>query len=73
MYSLNDILNTDNPLEAFRLLHSDLLVDKLNNLIEKCNDCNTNYQKQYYYGGKKNVQEQEKQEGKGCRSCSADY
>ena len=50
MYSLNDILNTDNPLEAFRLLHSDLLVDKLNNLIKECNDCNTNYQKQYYYG-----------------------
>jgi uracil-DNA glycosylase family 4 len=50
MYSLNDILNTDNPLEAFRLLHSDLLIDKLNLLIKQCNDCNTNYQKQYYYG-----------------------
>lgn len=50
MYSLNDILNTDNPLEAFRILHGELLVDKLNNLISQCNDCNTNYQKQYYYG-----------------------
>jgi uracil-DNA glycosylase family 4 len=50
MYSLNDILNTDNPLEAFRILHSDLLVNKLNNLIENCNDCNTNYSKQFYYG-----------------------
>ena len=50
MYSLNDILNTDNPLEAFRILHSDLLVNKLNNLIENCNDCNTNYSKQSYYG-----------------------
>ena len=50
MYSLNDILNTDNPLETFRLLHSDLLIDKLNILIKQCNDCNTNYQKQYYYG-----------------------
>lgn len=50
MYSLNDILNTDNPLEAFRILHGDLLVDKLNLLIKDCGDCCTNYQKQYYYG-----------------------
>ena len=50
MYSLNDILNTDNPLEAFRILHSDLLVDKLNNLIKDCKDCNTDYSKQFYYG-----------------------
>ena len=50
MYSLNDILNTDNPLEAFRVLHSDLLVDKLNNLIKHCDDCGTKYEKQYYYG-----------------------
>ena len=39
MYDLNDILNTDNPLETFRVLHSDLLVDKLNDLIINCNDC----------------------------------
>lgn len=38
MYSLNDILNTDNPLEVFRTLHSELLVEKLNNLIKDCND-----------------------------------
>lgn len=50
MYSLNDILNTDNPLEAFRILHGDLLVNKLNLLIKDCGDCCTNYQKQYYYG-----------------------
>jgi uracil-DNA glycosylase family 4 len=50
MYSLNDILNTDNPLEAFRILHGDLLVNKLNLLIKECEDCCTNYQKQYYYG-----------------------
>jgi uracil-DNA glycosylase family 4 len=50
MYSLNDILNTDNPLEAFRILHGDLLVNKLNLLIKECGDCCTNYQKQYYYG-----------------------
>ena len=50
MYSLNDILNTDNPLEAFRILHGDLLVNKLNLLINECGDCCTNYQKQYYYG-----------------------
>lgn len=50
MYSLNDILNTANPLETFRTLHSDLLIDKLNNLISQCNDCNTNYDKQLYYG-----------------------
>ena len=50
MYSLNDILNTDNPLEAFRILHGDLLVNKLNLLIKDCGDCCTNDQKQYYYG-----------------------
>lgn len=50
MYSLNDILNTDNPLEAFRILHGDLLVNKLNLMIKECGDCCTNYQKQYYYG-----------------------
>jgi uracil-DNA glycosylase family 4 len=50
MYSLNDILNTDNPLEAFRILHGDLLINKLNFLIKECGDCCTNYQKQYYYG-----------------------
>ena len=50
MYSLNDILNTTNPLETFRMLHSDLLIDKLNNLINQCNDCNTNFSKQLYYG-----------------------
>lgn len=50
MYDLNDILNTDNPMEAFRVLHSDLLVDKLNNLITCCTDCKTNYEKKTYYG-----------------------
>lgn len=50
MYSLNDILNTDNPLEVFRTLHSELLVEKLNNLIKDCNDCGTCYKKQFYYG-----------------------
>ena len=50
MYDLNDILNTDNPLETFRILHSDLLVDKLNDLIINCNDCKTNFEKRIYYG-----------------------
>lgn len=50
MYDLNDILNTDNPLETFRILHSDILIDKLNNLIIDCNDCKTNFEKRTYYG-----------------------
>ena len=50
MYDLNDILNTDNPLETFRILHSDILIDKLNNLIINCNDCKTNFEKRTYYG-----------------------
>ena len=50
MYDLNDILNTDNPLETFRILHSDILIDKLNNLIIDCNDCKTNFEKRNYYG-----------------------
>ena len=50
MYDLNDILNTDNPLDTFRVLHGDILVDKLNDLIINCNDCKTNYEKKLYYG-----------------------
>ena len=50
IYKLNDILNTDNPLETFRVLHSDILVDKLNNLIINCTDCKTDYEKKVYYG-----------------------
>ncbi len=50
MYDLNDILSTDNPLDTFRILHGDILVDKLNNLIINCNDCKTNYEKQLYHG-----------------------
>ena len=50
MYDLNDILNTDNPLETFRVLHSDLLVNKLNDLIINCNDCKTNFEKRIYHG-----------------------
>ena len=50
MYDLNDILNTDNPLETFRILHSDILIDKLNNLIIDCNDCKTSFEKRTYYG-----------------------
>ena len=50
IYELNDILNTDNPLETFRVLHSDILVDKLNNLIINCTDCKTDYKKKVYYG-----------------------
>ncbi len=50
MYSLNEILNTDNPLETFRYLHCDLMIDKLNNMIKDCNDCKTCYEKQFYYG-----------------------
>ena len=50
MYDLNDILSTDNPLDTFRILHGDILVDKLNNLIISCNDCKTNYEKQLYHG-----------------------
>ena len=50
MYDLNDILSTDNPLDAFRILHGDILVDKLNNLIINCNDCKTNYEKKIYSG-----------------------
>lgn len=48
--NLNQILNTDNPLEVFRSLYSDVLVDKLNTMINECNDCGTNYDKQLYYG-----------------------
>ena len=50
MFDLNNILNTDNPLETFRILHSDILIDKLNNLIKACSDCGTNYNKVLYTG-----------------------
>ena len=50
MYDLNDILSTDNPLDTFRVLHGDILIDKLNNMIIDCNDCKTNYEKQLYHG-----------------------
>ena len=50
IYKLNDILNTDNPLETFRALHSDILVNKLNDLIINCSDCKTDYKKKVYYG-----------------------
>ncbi len=50
MYDLNDILSTDNPLDTFRVLHGDILVDKLNDMIINCNDCKTQYEKQLYHG-----------------------
>ena len=50
MLDLNYILSTDNPLDTFRTLYSDVLVDKLNQMIKNCNDCGTSYEKQLYYG-----------------------
>jgi uracil-DNA glycosylase family 4 len=50
MLDLNYILSTDNPLDTFRTLYSDVLVDKLNQMIKDCNDCGTSYEKQLYYG-----------------------
>jgi uracil-DNA glycosylase family 4 len=50
MYNLNDILNTDNPLETFRVAYSDIMISKLNNLINQCADCKTNYNKVLYTG-----------------------
>ena len=41
MLDLNYILSTDNPLDTFRTLYSDVLVDKLNQMIKDCNDCGT--------------------------------
>jgi uracil-DNA glycosylase family 4 len=50
MFDLDFILNTDNPLETFRVAYSDIMINKLNNLINQCTDCKTNYNKVLYTG-----------------------
>ena len=50
MFDLDFILNTDNPLETFRIAYSDIMINKLNNLINQCTDCKTNYNKVLYTG-----------------------
>ena len=50
MFDLNFILSTDNPLETFRVIYSDIMINKLNNLINQCTDCKTNYNKVLYTG-----------------------
>ena len=50
MFDLDFILNTDNPLETFRTAYSDIMINKLNNLINQCTDCKTNYNKVLYTG-----------------------
>ena len=48
--NLNFILSTDNPLDTFRTMYCDVMIDKLNNMITQCNECGTSYEKQLYYG-----------------------
>ena len=44
------ILNTDNPLETFRCMYGQCMIDKLNSCIKDCNECGTNYRKNEFYG-----------------------